>query len=73
MSKKFIVELEFEDEMLAGDFGAYWLDGGGCDGFYAYDENSEECFYTDTDWITPKTKTQTIKKFKITRSDTKVN
>ena len=71
MNKKFIVELEFEDEKLAGEFGAYWLDGGGEQQFLCYDENGEECFYTNTEWDFKKYKNKTIKKFLIKRTDIK--
>ena len=71
MKKKFIVEMEFEDEKLAGEFGAYWLDAGGCDNFLCYDDNGEECFHTETKWDHKKFKNKTINKFLIKRTDSK--
>ncbi len=65
-SKKFIVTMEFEDERLAGEFGAYWLDGGGEQGFLCYDEDGEKCFYTRTEW---DHNVDLIKTFKVFRTE----
>lgn len=69
--KKFIIEMEFEDEKLAGEFVAYWLDGGGSDSFLCYDDEGKDAFYTKTQWDWKKYKGKTIKKFTIERSDVK--